>query len=217
VAPSSTGRTARPLAEIAYTADQIQARVAELAAALGADLEAEVAAGTGSTEAPPLLVSVLKGSVMFLADLVRKLPIEAEVDFMSISKYAGPRASGVVRIVKDLEQPLDGRHVVLVEDIVDTGLSLSYLVRTLMTRSPASLRVCTLIDKRVLRIAELPVHYSGFETDSFLIGYGLDIQGFYRNLPYLMAVSDVAALAAAPDRLVPELFPGALTPPPAEG
>jgi hypoxanthine phosphoribosyltransferase len=217
VAPSSTGRTARPLAEIVYTADQIQVRVTELAAALGADLEAEVAAGEGLAAPVPLLVSVLKGSVIFLADLVRHLPIEAEVDFMSISKYAGARASGVVRIVKDLEQPLDGRHVVIVEDIVDTGLSLSYLVRTLMTRSPASLRVCTLIDKRVLRIAELPVHYIGFATDDFLIGYGLDIQGFYRNLPYIMAVSDVAALAAAPDRLVPELFPDARAAPPAEG
>lgn len=191
----------KPLATVAFPASDIQARVGELAAALTADLSPELHGER------PLLISVLKGSVIFLADLVRYMPMDVDVDFMSISRYHGEVRSGVVRIMKDLEHPLDGRHVVVVEDIVDTGLSLSYLLRTLRTREPASLRVCALVDKRVLRIAELPVDYVGFETSDFLIGYGLDIQGRYRNLPYLMAVRDVAALAADPDALVPELFP----------
>lgn len=195
----------RALAEIAYTSEAIQARVRELGAALTEDL---IADGAGTGEHSPLLISVLNGSVIFLSDLVRNISIETDVDFMALSRYSGHPASGVVRIVKDLEQPLEGRHVVIVEDIVDTGLSLSYLVRTLETRAPATLRICTLIDKRVLRIAELNVDYVGFETSHFLIGYGLDLQGRYRNLPYLMAVHDVPALAAAPDALVPEVFPG---------
>jgi len=187
------------LAEILYTAEQIRSRVGELAEAVAADLD-------GLGEERPLLISVLKGSVIFLADLVRRLPIDTEVDFMSISRYSANPDSGVVRIVKDLEQPLQGRHVVVVEDIVDTGLSLSYLLRNLATRDPASLRVCTLVDKRVLRIAELPVDYVGFETREFLIGYGLDIAGRYRNLPYLMAVSDPSRLAASPDALIDDLY-----------
>ena len=187
------------LAEVLYTAEQIQSRVADLAQAVAADLDRV-------GEERPLLISVLKGSVIFLADLVRRLPIDADVDFMSISRYSADPDSGVVRIVKDLEQPLQGRHVVVVEDIVDTGLSLSYLLRNLATRDPASLRVCTLVDKRVLRIAELPVDYVGFETREFLIGYGLDIAGRYRNLPYLMAVSDPARLAASPDALIDDLY-----------
>src|SRR6266700_251535 len=139
------------LAEIAHTSEQIQSRGRALAEALAADL----AGPAGIGDARPLLISVLKGSVIFLADLVRKLDVDADVDFMSISRYSGDADSGVVRIVKDLEHPLQGRHVVIVEDIVDTGLSLSYLVRNLQTRDPASLRICTLIDKGVLRIADL--------------------------------------------------------------
>ncbi|MEA2502331.1 MAG: hypoxanthine phosphoribosyltransferase [Actinomycetota bacterium] len=187
------------LAEVLYTAEQIRSRVAGLAQAVAADLD-------GLGEERPLLISVLKGSVIFLADLVRRLPIDTDVDFMSISRYSADPYNGVVRIVKDLEQPLQGRHVVVVEDIVDTGLSLSYLLRNLKTRDPASLRVCTLVDKRVLRIAELQVDYVGFETGEFLIGYGLDIAGRYRNLPYLMAVSDPARLAASPDALIDDLY-----------
>jgi hypoxanthine phosphoribosyltransferase len=187
------------LAEVLYTAAQIRSRVADLAQAVAADLD-------GLGEERPLLISVLKGSVIFLADLVRRLPIDTDVDFMSISRYSADPYNGVVRIVKDLEQPLQGRHVVVVEDIVDTGLSLSYLLRNLKTRDPASLRVCTLVDKRVLRIAELQVDYVGFETGEFLIGYGLDIAGRYRNLPYLMAVSDPARLAASPDALINDLY-----------
>ena len=180
------------LAHVLYRPEQIQARVAELARAITADL-------TVAGEDRPLLISVLKGSVIFLADLVRQMPRAPDVDFMSISRYSPDPDSGVVRIVKDLERPLQGRHVVVVEDIVDTGLSLSYLLRSLLTRDPASLRVCTLVDKQSLRIADLPVDYVGFETTEFLIGYGLDLAGRYRNLPYLAAVPDPARLAALGD------------------
>jgi hypoxanthine phosphoribosyltransferase len=184
-----------PLVEVLFTAEQIQDRVRELAAALREELEGE----------RPVLISVLKGSVMFLADLVRALGVEADIDFMSISAYPGHSGSGtetgVVRIVKDLEEPLEDRHVVVVEDIVDTGLTLSYLLRTLQTRGPRSLRVCTLVDKAVRRIADLEVDLVGFESEEFLIGYGLDFQGRYRNLPYLMAVKNLAALAADPEAL----------------
>lgn len=181
-----------PPAEIAYTAAQIEARIDELAKALRRDLGEE----------RPVLISILKGSVVFLADLVRALQIDADIDFMSISSYGGEVGrSGVVRIVKDLDQPIQGRHVVVVEDIVDTGFTLSYLLRTLQTREPASVKVCTLIDKTVRRIADLQIDYSGFESEEFLIGYGLDFQGRYRNLPYLVSVKDIAALAAHPDSL----------------
>jgi hypoxanthine phosphoribosyltransferase len=181
-----------PLAEVLFTGDEIQQRVGELAAELRKELAGE----------RPLLISVLKGSVIFLADLVRALGAEADIDFMSISAYPGAVAkTGVVRIVKDLEEPLEGRHVVIVEDIVDTGLTLSYLLRTLQTRGPRTLRVCTLVDKAVRRIADLQVDFVGFESEEFLIGYGLDFQGRYRNLPCLMAVKNLAALAADPEAL----------------
>lgn len=175
-----------------YSKEQIAARVKELAATLEQDLSGE----------RPLLISVLKGSVIFLSDLVRALDIDADIDFMSITSYAGSTGpSGVVRIVKDLEDPLEGRHAVVIEDIVDTGFSLSYLLRTLGTRNPRSLRVCALVDKKVRRIADLEVDLAGFTSDEFLVGYGLDFQGRYRNLPYLAAVEDIAALAAQPDAL----------------
>ncbi len=184
------------IAEVAYTAEQIQARIAELAEELRRDLPPD----------RPLLVSVLKGSIIFLADLIRRLDLEPEVDFMSLSSYgSGQSGTGVVRIVKDLEEPLAGRNVVLVEDIVDTGLSLSYLMRTLRTRGPATLKVCALVDKSIRRIVDIQVDYVGFASEKFLIGYGLDFQGHYRNLPCLMAVNDVGALAARPQALLQEL------------
>src|SRR2546430_3768982 len=195
------------LAEILYTAEQIRSRVGEMGQAGAGDLD-------GLGEERPLPISVLKGSVIFLSDLVRRLPIDTDVDFMSISRYSQNPDSGVVRIVKDLEQPLEGRHVVVVEDIVDTGLSLSYLVRTLETRNPASLSVCALVDKRVLRIAELRVDYVGFESSDFLIGYGLDLQGRFRNLPDLMAVTERGPPAAPPPPPPPGPYPAFPPPPP---
>jgi hypoxanthine phosphoribosyltransferase len=198
-----------PLATVAFTAEQIQQRVRDLAGELQKDLAGE----------RPLLVAVLKGSVIFLADLVRNLGVDSDVDFMSISSYAGgPKRSGVVRITKDLEAPLEGRHVIVVEDIIDTGLTLSFLLKTLETRSPASLSVCTLVDKAVRRITDMPIAYAGFESEEFLIGYGLDYRGRYRNLPYLMAVNDLVGLASQPDALT-GLFSGGsggVAAPPAE-
>lgn len=148
------------------------------------------------------MVSVLQGSVIFLSDLVRALDVDCDIDFLSVSSYAGGlKAGGVVRIIKDLEVVLEGRRVILVEDVVDTGLTVAFLLKTLETRDPRSIQVCTLIDKPLLRIAQPPIHHVGFESDRFLIGYGLDFQGLYRNLPYLAAVDDVPALAAEPRSL----------------
>lgn len=175
-----------------FTREQIQSRVAELAEAIRSDLGGE----------RPIMVSVLQGSVIFLSDLVRALDVDCDIDFLSVSSYPGGLgAGGVVRIIKDLEVVIEGRRVILVEDVVDTGLTLAFLLRNLETRDPRSITVCTLVDKPLLRIAQPPIHHVGFESDRFLIGYGLDFQGLYRNLPYLAAVDDVPALAAEPRSL----------------
>jgi hypoxanthine phosphoribosyltransferase len=134
----------------------------------------------------PVLISILKGAVVFLADLIRAIPIPLTLDFMAISSYGEVGASGVVRIVKDLEQDITGRHVLVVEDIVDTGLTLGYLLRILQARNPLSLQICTLLDRSVRRIVDLPIAFRGFEIpDRFVVGYGLDYQQRYRNLPYI--------------------------------
>jgi hypoxanthine phosphoribosyltransferase len=161
-----------------------------------------------ATARPPMLVGVLKGSTLFLADLVRELRIEVELDFISISSYAqSGGASGVVRIVKDLETDIAGRDVVIVEDIVDTGLTLHYLRRTLEERSPSSLRAVTLLDKAARRIVPVRLEHAGFEIpDVFVVGYGLDFQGLYRNVPEILAVKDIARLANDPKLLVEQLF-----------
>jgi hypoxanthine phosphoribosyltransferase len=132
-----------------------------------------------------LLVGILRGAVVFLSDLMRHLKLPCEIDFMEVSSYgAGTQSSGVVRILKDLEEDITGRHVLLVEDIIDTGLTLSYLRRTLLQREPASLEVCALLTKPSRRQVDLRVRYLGFEVpDEFVIGYGIDFAGAYRNLP----------------------------------
>jgi hypoxanthine phosphoribosyltransferase len=134
-----------------------------------------------------LLIGVLKGAVFFLADLMRHIDVPCEVDFMAVSSYGSSTdSSGVVRILKDLDAPLEGRHVLIVEDIVDSGLTLQYLMRTLETRGPASLEVCALLTKPERRKVETPARYVGFEIpDKFAIGYGLDYAERYRNLPYV--------------------------------
>lgn len=134
-----------------------------------------------------LLISVLKGSLMFMADLMRAIDIPHEVDFMAISSYgAGVTSSGVVRILKDLNFPIDGRNIVIVEDIIDSGRTLSYLVRILHERNPASIRLMTLLDKPDRREAEIDVDWVGFEIPNhFVVGYGLDYDEKYRNLPYI--------------------------------
>ena len=151
-----------------------------------------------------LLVAVLKGSVFFLADLVRAVSVEVEVDFLSISSYAP--GTGRVRIVKDLDRDLFDRDVVLVEDIVDTGLTLTYLLGELGRRGPRSLEACTLLDKRQRRIVPTPVRYVGFEIgDEFALGYGMDYAERYRNLDHVVA-GDIRALLEDPDAHVQDLY-----------
>jgi hypoxanthine phosphoribosyltransferase len=137
-----------------------------------------------------LLVGVLKGAVFFLADLMRAIDIPVEVDFMAVASYGSATdSSGVVRILKDLDTPIEGRHVLIVEDIVDSGLTLQYLMRNLGARNPASLDVCALLTKPERRKVELPIRFVGFEIpDRFAIGYGLDHAERYRNLPYVAAL-----------------------------
>ena len=186
--------------ETLIPATALKARVGELAA--------ELAAVYAEADDPPILVGVLKGSVLFLADLVRALAIPVEVDFMSISSYsAGGTQSGVVRIEKDLDGAVHDRDVVIVEDIVDTGLTLNYLRRTLGARSPRSLRAVTLLDKSVRRIVPVPLEHSGFDIpDVFVVGYGLDFQALYRNVPDILSVRDLPRLANDPELLVEPLF-----------
>ena len=132
------------------------------------------------------VVAILKGSFIFAADLLRAMTITVSIDFMAISSYAGQQGSGVVRITKDLDQSIAGRNVLLVEDIIDTGLTANYLVQTLKRRNPASLAVCALLDKSARRIIDLPIAYRGFEIpDVFVVGYGMDYQQRYRNLPHI--------------------------------
>jgi hypoxanthine phosphoribosyltransferase len=146
---------------------------------------------------------VLKGSVMFLADLVRRIDLPVRVDFMSISSYGDGGRSGVVRILKDLSESIEDDDVILVEDIIDTGLTVTYLLATLRARSPRSLEVCALLDKSVRRIIEVPIKYKGFDIpDEFVIGYGLDFQGRYRNLRSIIGVRDLDTLAESPEPLV---------------
>lgn len=133
-----------------------------------------------------ILVAILKGSFIFAADLLRAMTIPASIDFMAISSYAGQSGSGVVRITKDLDESIQDRHVLLVEDIIDTGLTGNYLLQTLRRRDPASIRVCALLDKSVRRIIDLPIDYRGFDIpDVFVVGYGMDYQQRYRNLPHI--------------------------------
>jgi hypoxanthine phosphoribosyltransferase len=183
------------VATVLYSAPEIRRRVAELAHDITADYE-----GTS-----PVLVSVLKGGAIFLADLFRDIHLPVRVDFMSISPYDdASESSGVVRIVKDLDQDVGGEDVLVVEDIIDTGLTLSYLLSTLQSRGPRSLEVCTLLDKSARRIAPLQLRYVGFDCpDRFVIGYGLDYQERYRNLESILAVEDFAALAGDPDAAWP--------------
>lgn len=165
-------------AKILISEQEVQARVAEL----GEEINA-----TYTPDDRPLLVCVLKGAFMFLADLVRHLTMRHEVDFMEISSYGkGTVSSGVVRILLDLAQNIDGRHVLIVEDIIDSGCTLDYITRNLQTRGPASLRICTLLSKPSRREIDIPLDFVGFEVpDEFVAGYGLDFAEAYRNLPFI--------------------------------
>lgn len=156
------------------------------------DLAREISLDYNGVEGDVLLVGILKGSFVFLADLMRLLSIDTSVDFMSVSSYGkATTTSGVVKILKDLEESVQGRHVLLVEDIVDTGLTLQFLRDNLESRSPASIKICVLLDKKERRLVDVPVDYTGFTVpDQFVIGYGLDYRERYRNLPYIAVVED---------------------------
>lgn len=167
------------IAKILISEPQLQDRIASI----GKEINA-----TYTDEDELLLVCVLKGAFMFLADLTRCLNVRHEVDFMVISSYGGTRttSSGVVRILLDLEQSIEDRHVVVVEDIVDTGRTLNYVTRNLSTRDPVSLRICTLLSKPSRRKIDVPLDFVGFEVpDEFVVGYGLDFDEEYRNLPFI--------------------------------
>jgi hypoxanthine phosphoribosyltransferase len=163
--------------EVLIEEDRLQSRIRELGAELSVDYAGREL----------LLVGVLKGAVFFMADLMRSLTVPCEIDFMAISSYgASTDSSGVVRILKDLDINIEGRHVLVVEDIIDSGLTLSYLLRNLESREPASLEICALLTKPSRREIDIPVRYVGFEIPNrFVIGYGLDYAERYRNLPYV--------------------------------
>ena len=174
--------TRSAIGDILVQPDELEHRVRELGAQISRDY----------ADRQLLLIGVLKGAVFFVADLMRHLDVDCELDFMAVSSYgASTDSSGVVRILKDLDAPIEGRDVLIVEDIVDSGLTLSYLFRMLRARGPASLEVCALLTKPERREIDLPIRYVGFEIPNrFAIGYGLDYAERYRNLPY------VAVLAA---------------------
>ncbi len=163
--------------QVLITADAVQARVNELGATITASYSG----------CAPILIGVLKGAVVFMTDLARAIDLPVELDFMAVSSYGNStESSGIVRITKDLDATIEGRDVLLVEDIVDSGMTLRYLRQYLERRDPSSLRICTLLDKQVARKADVTVEYTGFQIpDRFVVGYGLDYAERYRNLPYI--------------------------------
>ncbi len=166
------------VAQVLITEDQIRDKVRELGRQISVDY-----ASTSVT-----LVSVLKGSLPFMADLMRQIEIPLQIDLMEVSSYGGAttETSGLVRILKDLSSSIEGKDVLIVEDIIDTGLTLNYLLRYLRGKNPRSLRICALLDKPTRRLVEIPIDYLGFTIpDEFVVGYGLDFSEFYRNLPFI--------------------------------
>lgn len=168
---------AQDIQEILITGEQIQNRVQEIGEHISQDYRGKC----------PVLVGVLKGVLFFMADLLRVITIPSEVDFLAVASYSSEaRNKGVVRLVKDLELPINHRHVLFVEDVIDTGLTLNYLLRNLREREPASLEVCVLFNKPGRRLIDIPIKYKGFDLpDRFVVGYGLDHQERYRNLPFI--------------------------------
>ncbi|MDA8211707.1 MAG: hypoxanthine phosphoribosyltransferase [Clostridia bacterium] len=162
---------------IMISQDEIAAKVQELGSRISQDYGGEEI----------LVVGILKGAAIFMSDLVRSIASPVAFDFMAVSSYgASTESSGIVRIIKDLDQSIEGRHVLIVEDVVDTGLTLNYLVENLRSRNPASLKLCSLLDKPSRRKVEVKADYTGFEIpDEFVVGYGLDYSERFRNLPYI--------------------------------
>jgi len=176
---SLDGRRAR-IDRVLFTEEEIAAKVRELAARIRADYEGK----------PLTVVGILKGAFVFTADLVRALDMPLRVDFMAVSSYGfATQTSGIIRILKDLDRPIRDQHVLLIEDIVDTGLTLRYLREHLLAQSPASLRACVLLDKPERRQVDVPVEYVGFTIpDEFVVGYGIDYAEQFRYLPYIACV-----------------------------
>lgn len=172
---------AKRIEKILIEEAEVQAFVARIASEMNRDYAGKKV----------LLICVLKGAFIFLGDLVRQLEIECEVDFMAVSSYAGVQSTGVVRILKDLDSNITGKHVIIVEDIVDTGLTLDHLTNLLWTRNPASIKVCTAFDKPSRRKVDCTVDYIGRSIpDEFIVGYGLDYDEYYRHLPYIAVLAD---------------------------
>ena len=165
------------ISEVLYSEAQIQAKVQELGQQITADYQGKHL----------LLLGTLKGAVPFIADLARAIELPLELDYMAVASYGNStHSSGVVRILKDLEGPIDNKHILIIEDIIDSGLTLAYLVDVIRRRNPLSLRICTLLYKERTRLKEVPVDYTGFTIpDKFVVGYGLDYAQYYRNLPYI--------------------------------
>ncbi len=178
--------------EVVVSEAEIAAKVAELGARISADYAGR----------PVTLVSVLKGSLPFMADLMRAIELPLRIDLMEVSSYGGnvTESSGLVRILKDLSASIEGEDVLIVEDIIDTGLTLNYLIRYLRGKAPATLRICTLLDKPARRLVEIPVDYVGFTIpDQFVVGYGLDYDERYRNLRFVGVLRPEVYGGASPD------------------
>jgi len=171
---------------VLYSEEDISRRVHDLAAEISDDYRSRGHAGDKKGR-PLLVVCILRGALVFMADLARQMSIPVEYDLISVSSYGNGTAPGAVRLVKDLERPIDGRDVLIVEDIIDTGYTIEYLRRNLESRDPASVRVCTLVDKGARREIRTRVDYIGFELaeDAFVVGYGMDYAELYRNLPFI--------------------------------
>ena len=164
------------LQRILYSKEQLAERIAELGREISADYRGK----------QPLFVGILRGFIMFYADLLREISVDCTMDFMCLSSYSGTSSTGEVRTMLDLRESIKGRHVVIVEDIVDTGLTLDYLMKNLQSRGAASIEICCLLDKPANRKAEVHPKYVGFQVENeFVIGYGLDYDELYRNLPYI--------------------------------
>lgn len=171
----------KDIKEILLSQTEIQKRVKELGQIITKDYRGKNL----------LLVGVLKGCFVFLSDLVKNIDLDMAVDFMMISSYEGRQSSGVVRILLDLKQSVENRDVIIVEDIVDTGLTINYLLKNMKTRKPASVEVCTLLNKPSCRKVKVSLRYIGFDIpDKFVVGYGLDYKEYYRNLPYIGVLKD---------------------------
>lgn len=188
-APSLHGEKSVPLVvkEIVFDEQTIARRVEELSLEITRDYRHK----------DFMVVGILKGAFLFACDLIRRIPLDLALDFIAISRYSQQPQGGEVRIIKDLQEDISRKHILLIEDIVDTGLTLNYLVRILLSRDPASLAICTLLDRPELRLVDIPIKYVGFNVShEFLIGYGLDYRDRYRNLPFIATMNLPTPLSA---------------------